>query len=61
MKKVILFMAGILVSMMLNAQSRWSVTPSFLQKSRKFIRNLVEVPDICLLLRFPRFQVTLRQ
>ena len=27
MKKVILFMAGILVSMMLNAQSRWSVTP----------------------------------
>lgn len=27
MKKVILFMAGILASMMLNAQSRWSVTP----------------------------------
>ena len=25
MKKVILFMAGILASMMLNAQSRWSV------------------------------------
>ena len=27
MKKVILFMSGILASMMLNAQSRWSVTP----------------------------------
>lgn len=26
-EKVILFMAGILASMMLNAQSRWSVTP----------------------------------
>ena len=29
MKKVILFMAGILASMMLNAQSRWSVTPAW--------------------------------
>ena len=28
---------------------------------RKLIRYLVQVPDIRILLRFPRFQVTLRQ
>ena len=27
MKKVILFMVGVLASLMLSAQSRWSVTP----------------------------------
>ena len=27
MKKVILFMLGVLASLMLSAQSRWSVTP----------------------------------